>query len=254
MPDWRSEIRSRLQNLRLAPERETEIVEEVAQHLDDRYRELRSAGSTDAEAAAEAWRELESADVLGREVARVERPRPLDLPAPGADSRGRVFSALLADIRFAFRTLRKNPSFSIPVLLAMALSIGPTTAIVSVSNWLLWRPLPAVQRPNELGIAQFGRWFKEGGLASVGVSYQNIADIEAGLTSVTGFAGVTEQGATLTVGDRLPEVVQTGMVTADFFQVLGIPIRIGRDFQSQDDLPPVGSPVAIVRSEERRVG
>ena len=246
MPDWRSEIRSRLQNLRLAPERETEIVEEVAQHLDDRYRELRSAGRTEADAAAEAWRELESADVLGREVARVERPRPLDLPAPGADSKGRVFSALLADIRFAFRTLRKNPSFSIPVLLAMALSIGPTTAIVSVSNWLLWRPLPGVQRPSELGVAWFGQWFKDGSASPSGLSYQNIADVELAARSMTGFAGVQEQSATLGVGDRLPEVIQAGVVTADFFQVLGMPIKTGRDFQPQDDLPPFGSPVVII--------
>src|SRR5687768_4676818 len=101
MPDWRSEIRARLSELRLAPERETEIVEEVAQHLDDRYRELRSSGRTDADAAAAAWRELEAAEVLGREVARVEKARPVDLPAPGAPSRGRVLSSLIADIRFA---------------------------------------------------------------------------------------------------------------------------------------------------------
>jgi predicted permease len=243
---WSHEIRARLASLRLAPERETEIVEEVAQHLDDRYRELRSSGRSEADAAAEAWRELEAADVLGREVAQVEKSRPIDLPAPGADSNRQMLSGLAADVRFAFRTLRKNPSFSIPVLLAMALSIGPTTAIVSVSNWLLWRPLPAVQRPNELGIVQFGRWFKEGGVAPMGVSYQNIADIEAGLTSVSGFAGVQEQSATLAIGDRLAELVQAGIVTGDFFQVLGIQIKTGRDFQPQDDMPPIGAPLAIV--------
>src|SRR5688500_4269524 len=123
MPDWRSEIRARLSGLRLEPERETEIVEEVAQHLDDRFGELIAMGRSDTDAAAEAWRELEAADVLTREVGRVEKPRPIDMPAPGAASKGRVFSSLIADIRFAFRTLRKNPSFSIPVLLAMALSI-----------------------------------------------------------------------------------------------------------------------------------
>ena len=248
MPDWRPEIRTRLAKLRLAPERETEIVEEVAQHLDDRYRELRSAGRTDDEAAAEAWRELESADVLGREVSRVERPRPLDLPAPGADSKGRVFSALLADIRFAFRTLRKNPSFSIPVLLAMALSIGPTTAILSLSNWLLWRPLPGVQGSNELGVAWFGRWFKDGeGMSPVGVSQQNIADLKGAAKSIVAFAVAQEGGGdTLVIGDRLPEVTRTAAVTPDFFQSLGLSIRVGRDFQPADDLGPLGSPVAII--------
>jgi predicted permease len=248
MPDWRSEIRARLEPLRLAPEREAEIVEEVAQHLDDRFRELRAMGRSDDEAAADAWRELEAAHVLGREVARVEHPRPADLPAPGTVARGRMLSSLISDVRFALRTLRKNPGFSIPVLLAMALSIGPTTAIVSISNWLVWRPLPGVQRPHELGIAWFGRWFKDGdGMAPIGVSSQNVDDLKGAATSVVGFAGVAERGAdTLIIGDRPPEVVSTAVVARDFFQVLGLPIRTGRDFQPADDLPPFGSPVAII--------
>lgn len=247
MPDWRTEIRTRLEHLRLSPEREAEIVEEVAQHLDDRFRELRAMGRTDSDAADEAWRELEAAEVLGREVSHVERRRPLDLPGPGAPSRGRAWSALAADVRFALRTLRKNPSFSIPVLLAMALSIGPTTAIVSVSNWLVWRPLPGVQRSHELGIAWFGRWFKDGeGMSPSSLSHQNIADLKKAATSITGLVGAQERSDTLAIGDRLPEVVSTAVVSPDFFQVLGLPIRTGRDFQQADDLPPFGSPVAII--------
>jgi len=244
---WRAEIRSRLQSLRLPPERETEIVEEVAQHLDDRFAELMALGRSESDAAAEAWRELEEADVLGREVARVERPRPSDLPPPGAPARSRFVSALVDDIRFAFRTLRKNPAYSIPVLLAMALSIGPTTAIVSVSNWMLWRPLPSVQKPNELGIAWFGQWFKDGdGMSPSAVSYQNLADIKRDATTISGIAGAQERSDILVIGERLPEVVPTAAVTSDFFRVLGMPIRTGRDFQPADDLPPFGSPVAII--------
>jgi predicted permease len=247
MPDWRSEIRARLSGLRLAPERETEIIEEVAQHLEDRYRELRLSGRTDADAAAEAWRELEAADVLGREVSRVERPQLVDLPAPGSSVKGRPLASLAADLRFAFRTLRKNPSFSIPVLLAMALSIGPTTAIVSLGNWLMWRPLPGVQRSNELGVAWFGQWFKDGeGMSPVGVSHQNIADLKRSATSIVAFAGAQERNDTLVIGDRLPEVTRTSAVTPDYFQALGLPIRVGRDFQPADDLGPFGSPVAII--------
>ena len=246
MPEWRTEIRARLARLRLAPERETEIVEELAQHLDDRFGELIAMGRSETDAAAEAWRELDAADVLGREVARVERPRPLDLPAPGATSKGRIFASLIADIHFAVRTLRKNPSFSIPVLLAMALSIGPTTAIVSVSNWLLWRPLPGVQRPSELAIVWFGQWRDDGGMSPAGLSYLNLHDLSSATTSLAGFAGAQEQSATMAVGDRMPEVIQAGMVTANFFQVLGLSVRAGRDFRPDDDTPPVGAPVVII--------
>ena len=247
MPDWRHEIRARLQSLRLQPEREAEIVEEVAQHLDDRFRELCAMGRTDTDAATEAWHELESSEVLSREVARAERPAPRALPPPGADSNGNVLSAFLGDVRLAFRTLRKNPSFSIPVLLAMALAIGPTTAIISVSNWLAWRPLPGVQQPSELGLAYFGRWFSDGsGVAPASVSSLNIADLKSAATTVVGFAGAQERSDPIVIGDRLPEVVRTSVVTADYFRVLGLPIRAGRDFRDSDDLPPLGSPVAII--------
>ena len=50
MPDWKAEIRRQLAGLKLAPVREAEIAEELAQHAEDRYRELRSGGATDAEA------------------------------------------------------------------------------------------------------------------------------------------------------------------------------------------------------------
>ncbi|MEO6222988.1 MAG: ADOP family duplicated permease [Vicinamibacterales bacterium] len=244
--NWRSEIRARLEPLRLAPERETEIVEEVAQHLDDRFGELMAMGRSESDAAAEAWRELEAADVLGREVSRVEQPRPMDLPPPGAPARGGFLASLAADVRFSVRSLRKNPSYSIPVLLALALAIGPTTAIVSVSNWLLWRPLPGVQRPNELGLAWFGRWFKEGGVAPAGLSYANIHDLRTGARTVAGFAGAQERSDTLSIGDREPDVVRTATVTSNFFHVLGLPIRHGRDFQLEDDRLPIGAPVVII--------
>ncbi|RPJ80071.1 MAG: hypothetical protein EHM13_12635, partial [Acidobacteria bacterium] len=58
MPDWRPEIRSRLAALHLSAEREMAIVEEVSQHLDDRFRQLVSAGRTEEEAADAARREL----------------------------------------------------------------------------------------------------------------------------------------------------------------------------------------------------
>jgi len=104
MPDWRVGIRARLESLRLPPEREAEIVEEVAQHLDDRFRELVAMGRSEVEAATDAWRELEEADVLGREVAAVERRAPLDLPPPGAPAGGRWFAGVGDDVRYSFRT------------------------------------------------------------------------------------------------------------------------------------------------------
>ena len=79
MPEWRAEIRRRLEPLRLPPAREEEIVEEVAQHLDDCYRELRASGRADEEAAAkaEANKNLAAKNEASKPIpARADKPAP----------------------------------------------------------------------------------------------------------------------------------------------------------------------------------
>jgi hypothetical protein len=99
MPDWAGEIRRRLAPHGLRPTREMEIVEEIAQHLEQRYSRLRARGASDDEAQTVAWNELDESDVLGSAIARVERPAPLALPPPGAAS-GRGWSgSLWQDVR-----------------------------------------------------------------------------------------------------------------------------------------------------------
>jgi len=78
MPDWSGEIRRRLSTVRLPPEREAAIVDEVAQHLEDRHQTLLASGQPAAEAERRAWRELEGDDVLGRLLSASE---PLQRPS-----------------------------------------------------------------------------------------------------------------------------------------------------------------------------
>lgn len=73
---WKEEIRQRLANLRLAPTREAEIVEELGQHLKDCYEELRSTGATNEEASRVALAQLNECDLLMKELERWERPAP----------------------------------------------------------------------------------------------------------------------------------------------------------------------------------
>ena len=100
-----------------------------------------------------------------------------------------------------------------------------------------------IQRPDELAIIWFGQWSDDGSMSPAGLSYLNIAEVRSAATTVTGLAGVQEQSATLVIGERVPDLIQTGMVTANFFQVMGVPITSGRDFRAEDDVPPVGAPV-----------
>ena len=84
MPDWNEPIRKQLAELNLAPAREAEIVEELAQHAEDRYRELLSGGATEAEARRAALDEIGGHKLLARELRAIERadaPEPVVLGA-----------------------------------------------------------------------------------------------------------------------------------------------------------------------------
>ena len=84
MPDWKKEIRRRLAKLNLAPTRESEIVEELAQHLDDRYQELLADDMSGAEAERLTLAELSENELFARELQRIERNTPPE-PASASD-------------------------------------------------------------------------------------------------------------------------------------------------------------------------
>lgn len=242
---WRSEIRRRLEPLGLPPIREAEIVEEIAQHLADRYREFRALGHAHEAAAAMASRELENAEAFSRELARVEARAPLDLPPAGAPMRGRWGSGFWQDVRHAARTLVRAPAFTLTVVFAVALSIGPTTAILSIGNWLLWRPHPGVADSGRLAEVWVGRWSGATSVSPTWLTYDDLAEISRRSTTIAGIAGGQESSASLSVHGLLPRTAGTAQVTANFFEVLGARVRAGRAFLPEEDRLP-GAPVAII--------
>jgi predicted permease len=226
-----------------------EIVEEIAQHLEERYFGLLRFGASDSEAAAGALRELDESDALGRAIARVEAVRRLDLPPPGVPSRASWLNTAWQDVRYSGRTLAKSPGFSTAVVLALALSIGPLTAIVSIGNWLLWRPHPGVTDSGSLATVWFGQWRDTGKTVSfspANVSYANLADMRARALTFTGIAGVQESSSSISVPGGPPRHAPTAIVTADFFDVLGVHLVAGRSFTADEDRPPLGTAVAVI--------
>src|ERR1051325_10411618 len=142
MPDWKKEIRQRLSSLKLAPARESEIVEELAQHLDDRYQELLADGTPGAAAERLTLAELSENELFASELQRVERKTPPEPIITGTNRRINMVADLWNDLRYGVLMLLKRPGFTAIAVITLALGIGASTAIFSAVNPILFESLP----------------------------------------------------------------------------------------------------------------
>ena len=140
--------------------------------------------------------------------------------------------ALLQDLRYAVRMFAKKPAFTAVVVVTLALGIGANTAIFSVINGVLLRPLP-YESPDELVTL---RDVKGHGLGSA--TYPNVADWRQ-QNSVFEDIGVYRSTAHTLTGADTPERVKGARVSAAFLSVLGIEASLGRTFRNVEDLPGV---------------
>jgi predicted permease len=239
MPEWNEEIRKRLASLKLAPTREAEIVEELAQHVEDRYRELLTGGTAEAEAYRVALEELSDHELLPRELRRVEQPVALEPVVLGGGGRKNILADVWQDLRYGFRMLRKNPGFTAVAVLTLALGIGANTAIFSVVNGVLLRPLPYPEPARLMMIYEKTPEFSQNS-----VSYPNFLDWRRENHSFTDMGAFRGHDFNFT-GSGQPERLSGEYVSASLFPVLGVNPLLGRNFLPQEDQQGAGGVVVL---------
>jgi putative ABC transport system permease protein len=229
--DWLQQLVSR-------PREYRDLSDEMAEHLREKVEELMSGGMPRKEAEAVARRQFGNALLLeehSREVWQWAR-----------------HEAILRDLKYALRQLRRNPDFTFTVLLTLAVAIGANTAVFSMVNALLFRPLPYSEPERLVSLVRSmnapddrGRVIDEDEDGQDGETWElvrdNVPALQAAVYSYEA-SGVNLQTETAV------RYVQNQRVSAGYFEVLGIRPVVGRTFTAEEDRPH--GPKAVILSNE----
>jgi predicted permease len=245
MSDLRGEIRARLAPARLAPTREAEIVEELAQHLEDQVDDAVARGEPREAAAAAALASLDGNEVLARELGRIE-PRAVEPLVAGARPT-RLLADVWHDVRYGLRALLKSPAFTVVTLVSLALGIGANTAIFQLIEAIHMRSLP-VRAPEELVQINIRDWdwakgtFTNWHAELTNPMWEELRDRQEGFSGLAVFG---DGSFNLAAGGEAHRA-NGYFVNGDFFNVLGVAPMLGRVFSSADDVRGCPGGIAVV--------
>ena len=199
---------------------ERDLDDEIRTFLEELTAEKAAAGMSDRAARRAALLELGGLEQVKEEVRQVRA--------------GRMFAEFSQDVRYGFRSLRKNPAFTAVAILALALGIGANTAMFSVTYGILLRPLP--YRDADRLTAVFMRYFpRDFAFGTMCIrDYLTWKEKNHAFEEPTLFRNMR-----MDIGGKegAPEQVQGATVTAGFFATLGVGPLIGRTFAAGEDNP-----------------
>ncbi len=260
MPDFAQLIRERLRLPAMKRRRAEKIVEELAGQLADLYRAALASGMDEKRALSHALDQVPDWDTFASDIAVAERP---NIPLVNEDDVEDVEAALrqrrprwawLADLardaRYAIRTLRARPAFSLTAVLVLALGIGASTAIFSVVDTVLLRPLPFAE-PDRLVLVLEKKLPQ---LPMFTVAPGNFLTWQAQNRTFESMAAWRAAAFDLT-GSGEPERLRGQRITWNLFGLLGVRPVAGRDFRADEDA--TGAPPVVVLSHDlwqRRFG
>ena len=204
---------------------ETELSEELEAYVGLTAAEYERSGLAPAAARRRALAEMGGLEAVKESVREVRT--------------GRLLEDLGRDLQFGWRSLRRSPAFTVAALATLAVGIGGTTAMFSVLNGALLRPVPGVVEPGRL-VSLFGTR-PTGELLQFG--YPAYLDYRAGWHSVSGLAA--HRTISVAVGTAPAALVAGDLVTSNYFELLGVAAESGRLFGPADD-GPQGNPVVVL--------
>src|SRR5262245_3951643 len=235
MMKWFNILRARLRALFRRESVLLDIEEELRVHVELETETNIEREMTPEEARAAA---LKSFGNLGRNIER------------GYDTRGGGWlETLWQDLRYGLRMMLKNPGFTTIAVLTLTLGIGANTAVFSVVNAVLLRPLP-FPHPERL-IMVMGVRAKTG--AGDAFYYLNFADYRSRNTVFEALTAFSDDDATLLEGEY-PERISGLIVSDDFLRALGAGLKIGRGFTTSDEQPGAESIIVSHGLWQRRMG
>jgi putative ABC transport system permease protein len=243
MPRWGEEIAQRLSSLNLELAREDEIVEELSQHLDDRYSELIAGGAADEDARRVVLMELNDKDMFAQERSAARRKMPRESARQRGAGHGFVAS-IRHDVRYALRQLQRNPGFAWVAIVTLGLGIGASTAIFSVIDNVLLEPFPYkdarhIIYPRVHGAAQGPDEGRQG------FSSDELLAFVRENHSLDGVIGTTDDPVLYKHGGGVEWLYGADM-TPGSFEFFGMPALYGRVFRPAD-YKPGAPPVFVLR-------
>src|SRR5438552_12181361 len=225
---WNYKLPLRLRSIFHKNRAELDLSEELQFHLQNQIDEYVAQGMNPKEARHAALRSLGGIEQAKEECRDARKVR--------------LIENFLQDVRFGLRMLRRSPGFSLLAILCLTLGIGANAAVFSWIEGILFRPYPAVAHQERLvAIGGTSREEPQG----AALSWRGFQDLQRSCTPCATLLVSKITGTTLSIGDRA-ERTTGSIVSANYFDAIGVPPMLGRGFLPGEDQGQSAHPVAVI--------
>ncbi|HXW03859.1 MAG TPA: ABC transporter permease [Vicinamibacterales bacterium] len=229
-PAWEREVRMRLSSLRLSPPREAEIVEELSDHLHDHWHELIAGGASEEDAMRIVLAEFRG-NLLPGYLAALRQSNVPPASTPGSTT-GRLSADAWQDLRYAARTLSRQPGFALLTVLTLALGIGANSAIFTVVRGVLLASLPFDDAERLYRL----RMVYPDGSAQTTLSAPDFMSVRE-QTRVFDRVEAYTAGTVTMLGGGDAREVRVVSVSDGLFELLGLRVAHGRPYAAEEHAP-----------------